>query len=67
MEIDENCPLVFGQVTSKNQELEKKYFPYSRSYICGGSLRENSPSVAKVRFCPDCRQAEKKYGKKKRR
>ena len=41
-------------------EARKTLFPHSNTFATGGCLMPQ-PDVVKVRFCPDCRDAEKKW------
>lgn len=40
----------------------KRAFPHARSYVLGGCvLSKNSPFLRAVKFCPQCRAAEKRW------
>lgn len=43
-------------------EAKKKAFPYANSVVLGGCLvSKDSPTTEEVKFCPQCRAAQKRW------
>jgi hypothetical protein len=46
-------------------ELEKAHFPHANRYVPGGCCSyPDSPRLARVKYCPDCRKAEARWWRK---
>ena len=60
----EDVPIRYGLVRLQEGYLkaQKKMFPNSHAFVLGGCLADPAlPSVRRVTFCAECREAERKW------